>query len=118
MNIKKPPAWLIAIIIVSIAALIYLFITVVPLQMKETHARNFAKTQCEYMQTNLKKGTSVAKVKAVVQANITEEHAGNTDTDFTIYTINIDEENKTCRIDIELAYGKTYEKFSSKELAY
>lgn len=118
MKLTKPPKWLIAIIIVSIVALIYLCIAVVPLQMKEAHARNFAKEQCEYMQDNLKKGEPAAKVKAVVQSKITEEHTNNTDTEFTIYTINIDEEQKTCRIDIEMAYGKTYEKFSSKELSY
>lgn len=118
MKASKPPKWLIAIIIILVAVLIYLGITMVPLQMKESHARSFAKQQCEYMQECLKNGDSVTKTKALVQANITEEHNKNTDTEFTIYTINIDEEAKTCRIDVEMAYGKTYEQFSSKELKY
>lgn len=115
---KRIPKWLSLLIIVLLTLLIVLTATILPFQLKEAHARNVANTQCEYMQEKLKEGTPAETVKALTQANITPEYQSNTDFDFTLYTINIDEEQRTCHIDVRMAYGKRYKSFSSEELSY
>lgn len=114
----KVPKWLIIAIIALVAILIIFGKTILPYQLKLSHARSFAKSQLKYMQEEMKDGESIGTAVALTQAKITDEHMSNTDTEYTIYTINVDEKEKTYHIDVEVSYGKHYTKFSTKKVSY
>lgn len=115
---QKILTWLKAVIIIATITLVILAVTVLPGILKESHARNVADRQTEYMQSELKKGTSPAKVAAKTQANLTEEMSDNEEFRYTIYSIDINEESKTCKINVTIADGDKIKNFSSKPLNY